>query len=166
MKLFRKKEEVSLVVKEEPVVVAVPDIKEYLVKEYERVNLLISENENLLIEIEKFKEIQMKYEATLVTLDECSKRLKITENKLSEEKQRVLGVEAKLKHCRDEINTYKIRLQDAALTKEEIKDDIVLEFKSNLVEAINTVKGNLSKSIVAKIINETELHPTEKGGVE
>jgi hypothetical protein len=55
-------------------------------------------------------------------------------------------------------------MNNAALTKEEIKEDVLCEFKSNLVEKINAVKGNLSKSFVAVIINETELHPTEKGG--
>ena len=66
----------------------------------------------------------------------------------------------------DELNSYKIMFHDATLTKEAIKDEVVFEFKNNLVEAFNAVKGNLSKSIVAKIINETDIHPTEKGSVE
>ena len=37
MSWFKKKEETALIDKENPVVIAVPDIKEYLVNEYEKV---------------------------------------------------------------------------------------------------------------------------------
>ena len=166
MKLFRRKNERALVPKEQTITVAVPDIKEYLVREYEKVNELKQYVENLENELEQAKEVELKYEATLVTLDEYSKRIKLTENKLVEEKGRVVVAQREIRAYIDEVNTYKIRLHDAALTKEAIRDEIVSEFKNNLVENFNAVKGNLSKSIVAKIINETELHPTEKGGVQ
>lgn len=166
MKLFRRKNERALVPKEQTITVAVPDIKEYLVREYEKVNELKQYVENLENELEQAKEVEVKYEATLVTLDEYSKRIKLTENKLVEEKGRVVVAQREIRAYIDEVNTYKIRLHDAALTKEAIRDEIVSEFKNNLVENFNAVKGNLSKSIVAKIINETELHPTEKGGVQ
>ena len=35
-----------------------------------------------------------------------------------------------------------------------------------VVEELNKVKGNLSKMLVAKIINETKINSTEKGGAE
>lgn len=166
MKLFGRKDKTAIVPKERPITVAVPDIKEYLVREYERVNELKQYVENLENKLEQAKEVELKYEATLVTLDEYSKRIKLTENKLVEEKEKVVVAQREIRAYRDEVNTYKIRLHDAALTKESMRDEIISEFKNNLVENFNAVKGNLSKSIVAKIINETGLHPTEKGGVK
>ena len=166
MNWFKKKEETALVVQENPVVVSVPDIKEYLVKEYERVNSLALEKEKLEEELRLAEEIKLKYEAALVTLDEYSKRLKNAEFKIETEKNNTERIKNKLNATRDELNSYKIKFNDLALTKEAMKDEIVIEFKNNLVERFNAVKGNLSKSIVATIINETELHPTEKGGVE
>lgn len=167
MNWFKKKDENALVVQENPVVVSVPDIKEYLVKEYERVNALIRKNEELQVKIEQLEEIQLKYDATLVTLDEYSKRLKIAEDKFETQKADKEKIYKAFKQAKDEINSYKIKFNELAITKEEIADEIVLEFKCNLAEEFNKVKGNLSKSIVAKIINETKLdHPTEKGGAE
>ena len=166
MKLFKKKEETALVEKENPVVVSVPDIKEYLVREYDRVNSLVLEKEKLEEELKMAEELKLKYDATLVTLDEYSKRLKNAEFKIESEKNNTERVKNTLNATREELNAYKIKFNEAAITKEEITDEIVLEFKNSLVEELNKVKGNLSKSLVAKIINETKIHPTEKGGVE
>jgi uncharacterized protein (DUF3084 family) len=163
MKLFKRKEETALVVKENPIVVSVPDIKEYLVREYNRVNSLVSEKEKLEEELKIAEEIKIKYEATLVTLDEYAKRLKNAESKIESEKNNAERIKNILNATRDELNSYKIKFNDLALTKEAMKDEIVFEFKDKLVERFNSVKGNLSKSIVALIINETQLDPTEKG---
>lgn len=163
MKLFGRKE-TSLVVKEQPVVVSVPDIKEYLVNEYERVDKLRQKNEYLELKLEEARETKDKYDATLVILDEYKKRLERAEQSLEREKQKVEVARKETAEVKDEINSYKIILHDAALTKEELTDEIVSEFKSNLVENFNKIKGNLSKNIVTKIINETEFHPTVKDG--
>ena len=166
MKLFGRKDETALIVKEQPVMVAVPDIKEYLVNEYERVDKLRQKIEKLENELELARETKYKYDATLVTLDEYKKRLDHSESLLEKEKLKVKDAQNEVSNIKDELNSYKIIMHDAALTKEALIDDIVLEFKSNLVGKLNEVKGNLSKMTVAKIINETELHQTEKGGVE
>lgn len=166
MKLFGRKDETALVVKEQPVVVEVADIKEYLVNEYERVDKLRQKNEELESELEEARKLKFKYDAALVTLDEYKKRLERADQQIDKERQKVADARKETAKAKDELNSCKIILHDAALTKEAIKDEIVAEFKSNLVENINAVKGSLSKMIVAKIINETELHQTEKGGVE
>ena len=164
MNLFGRKEETALVVKNEPVVVEVADIKEYLVNEYERVDKLRQKNEELELQLEQARELKFKYDAALVTLDEYKKRLERADQQIEKEKQRVEIARKETAKAKDELNSYKIIMHDTALTKEAIMDEVVLEFKSNLVENFNAVKGNLSKMIVAKIINETELRQTEKGG--
>ncbi len=162
MKLFRKKDETALVVKEQPVVVSVPDIKEYLVNEYERVEKLRRKNEDLESQLEDARELKYKYDAALVTLDEYKKRLERAEQALDRERQKVEDARKETATIKDANNSYKIMLHDAALTKEEIADEIVVEFKSCLAENFNKIKGNLSRSMVAKIINETELCPTKE----
>ena len=166
MKLFKKKEETALVEKENPVVVSVPDIKEYLVREYNRVNSLVLEKEKLEEKLKIAEELKLKYDATLVTLDEYSKRLKNAEFKIESEKNNAERIKNTLNATRDELNSYKIKFNTIASTKEAITEEVVLAFKNSLVERFNAVKGNLSKSIVATIINETELTQTEKGGVQ
>lgn len=166
MNWFKKKDETALVVQEKLVDVSVPDIKEYLVKEYERVHSLMLKIEGLEAELEIAKETQLKYDATLVTLDEYSKRLERADKQIDIEKGKTEIAKAEAKRILNALNSYKIKFNDLALTKEEMREEIIFEFKSALVENINAVKGNLSKMIVAKIINETKLKPTEKGGAE
>ena len=166
MSFWGRKTTTALAEVECPVAVSVPDIKEYLVKEYQRVENLKLKLEECENKLEEASEVEHKYKATLVTLDEYSKRLKHSEELIEKEKQKVQDARREVANIRDELNSYKIMLHDAALTKEEIQGEIVFEFKNNLVENLNKVKGNLSRMIVAKIINETELKPTEKGGAE
>lgn len=154
MRLFGRKDETALVVKEPDVVsVAVPDIKQYLVNEYERVEGLKAKLEEYEIKLEEATELKFKYDATLVTLDEYSKRLKQADENINKEKQKVVNAISKTAKAKDELNTYKIMLHDAALTKEAIKDEIIAEFKSDLVERISEIKGNLSKKCILDVIN-------------
>ena len=133
-------------------VISVPDIKDYLVKEYERVNELKLQNELLEAQIENAREVQLKYDATLVTLDEYSKRLQIAKTELQRERERTEKARQEADKCRDLVNSYKIQFNNAAVTKEQIKDEIISEVKNGLIEQISNCKGNLSKTIVREII--------------
>ena len=133
-------------------VIAVPDIKDYLVKEYERVNELKFQNEMLREQVESAKEVQIKYDATLVTLDEYSKRLQIAKLENQREIERTEKARQEADRQRDLVNSYKIQFNNAAVTKEQIKDEIISEVKNGLIEQISNFKGNLSKTIVREII--------------
>ena len=133
-------------------VIAVPDIKEYLVKEYERVSELKRQNEQLREQIEQAMELQLKYDAALVTLDEYSKRQELSKIEIQREKERTARAREDADKCRDLVNTYKIQFNNAAVTKEQIKDEIISEVKAEIIEKISAVKGNLSKTLVCNII--------------
>ena len=133
-------------------VIAVPDIKEYLVKEYERVNELKQQNELLREQVENAREVQLKYDATLVTLDEYSKRLQIAKSENQRERERTEKARQEADRQRDLVNSYKIQFNNAAVTKEQIRDEIICEVKNGLIEQISNFKGNLSKTIVREII--------------
>lgn len=134
-------------------VISIPDIKEYLVKEYERVNDLKLENERLREQLEQARELKLKYDAALVTLDEYSKRQEIAKLELQREKERTAKARQDADKCRDLVNTYKIQFNNAAVTKEQIKDEITSEIKADIIEKINAHKGNLSKQKVCEIIS-------------
>lgn len=135
-------------------VVSVPDIKEYLVREYERVNELKIQNEKLVEQLEQMRELQLKYDAALVTLDEYSKRQEIAKSELQRERERTERARQEADRQRDLVNSYKIQFNNAAVTKEQIKDEIIAEVKNGLVEQISNYKGNLSKTVVRAIIAE------------
>lgn len=154
MKLFRRKEEMALIAKEPEVVsVAVPDIKQYLVNEYERVEGLKAKLEEYEQKLEEAEELKFKYDATLVTLDEYSKRLKQADENINKEKQRVIDAKKETAKAKDELNTLKIKMHDTALTKEAMKDEIIDEFKAELKEKVINYKGNLSKKYVFWLID-------------
>lgn len=148
-----KKSEELTVVPDTEISVAIPDIKQYLVEEYERVNELKLINEGLEQELEKSQEVKIKYDAALVTLDEYSRRLKSTELSIAKEKEKTENVKRELKAAIDEVNSYKIKLSHAALTKEELKEEIREDLKTEIISKINNHKGNLSKKIVCELIN-------------
>lgn len=159
MGLITKIKEKSLVVKKSDdrnIVVPVPDIKEYLVKEYERVQKLKLINEGLEQQVEKAREIELKYNATLVTLDEYSKRLERAEREVKSWKEAYNRARQDVKSANDEINSYKIQFNEAAITKAEIEREIVDEVKTGIILKINGCKGNLSKKIVCDIIASYE----------
>lgn len=156
MKLFnkgfasQKKEEKALVV-------TVPDIKEHLVREYERVNTLKLINDDLQQKLEQAEEIKLKYDAAMVTLDEYSKRLERAEREIASWKASYQRARQDVKSARDEVNSYKIQFNTAAVTKEEIKEEIVEELKSQIILNINNHKGNLSKKVACEIVEKTIL---------
>lgn len=155
MGLFRKNEETGLIRKkpnERDVVISVPDIKEYLVKEYNRVNDLKLINEGLEQQLQEANEVKLKYEATLVTLDEYSKRLERAEREISSWRESYRRAQQDVKSANDEVNSYKIKFTNAAITKEEIEKEIVEEVKADIISKINECKGNLSKKAVCDLI--------------
>ncbi len=144
--VFKRKKE------EEMPVIRVPDIKDYLVREYERVGSLKRQNDYLMNELEKAREVQLKYEAALVTLDEYSKRLELAGLELQRERERTARAREDADKQRDLVNSYKIQFNNAAVTKEQIKDEIIAEVKAGIVDMINSFKGNLSKKAVCEIV--------------
>ena len=148
--------------KKEPCIISVPDIKEYLVKEYERVNALREENERLLAEIDKSKELQMKYDAAMVTLDEFSKRNELLYSKHEKKKNDLVEMQNKISQVNSELNSYKIKFNEAAITREEIETEIIDNFKIELLEKIKNHRGNLSKGIVFSIIKGETILPMEE----
>lgn len=159
MSLFTKIKEKSLAIRksnEREIVVSVPDIKEYLVKEYERVNDLKLINEGLEQKLQEAEETKMKYDATLVTLDEYSKRLERAEKEIRDWKESYQRARQDVKAAKDEVNSYKIKFNEAAITKEELEKEIVEEVKAAIISTISNHKGNLSKKTVCEIINSYE----------
>ena len=148
----RQTEEELVVVPDTEVSVAVPDIKQYLVDEYERSRALQLTNEGLEQQLEEAKAVQLKYDAALVTLDEYSRRIKSSEFSITREKEKCASMQHELDKMRDELNSYKIQLNRAAITKEAIRDEIVEAYKRELIDKINKHKGNLSKKNVCELI--------------
>ena len=152
--LFMKDtESTELVAKRDEIAtIKVPEIKEYLVQEYERSQQLYQANERLREELMLAEETEEKYKATLVTLAEYKVRLDRQEAIIKQREKEVEDTKAQMREIRDELNDYKIRFSRASLTKEELREEVVEEVKSGILKAIMQVKGNLGKSKVEAVV--------------
>lgn len=138
--------------RQEIATVQVRDIKQYLIDEYERSQSLFKNNEYLRSELQKSKETEIKYDATLVTLDEYKSRLDSYEKKFLSYEKEIENAREETKKVRDELNDYKIRFQRASITKDEIKIEIIQEVKDKIIKSVMEHKGNLSKTKVVEIV--------------
>ena len=137
---------------ENSLIVSVPDIKAYLVAEFERNNNLQLFIDGMKQKIEEAEEVKLKYDASLVTLDAYKRRVDSLESRLASEQRVTANARQDTANAVDELNSYKIKLNNAALTKEEIADEVAEETKQKIIAKINNHKGNLSKKIVIEII--------------
>lgn len=140
----------------EAIVVSVPDIKQYLVDEMERNKDLSLEIEGLRQKAEEQTELQNKYNAALVALDEYKRRISVLERDIEFAcKQR----RESFKECRkveSERNTYKIKCEQMECEEAQRLQDARRDEREKLIEAmvagIESSKGNLSKDRVCLFI--------------
>ena len=132
--------------------VQVRDIKQYLVDEYDRAKKLEERNEYLRNELDLANEVKLKYDASLVLIDEYKARLESYEKKLAEKDKKIEKCQEDFRKAKEEVNDYKITLSRTALTKDEIRAEVVSETKAEIAKRIHNHKGNLSKASAIEIV--------------
>ena len=157
MGLFKKSnyEIVEAEPKNEIATIEVRDIKQYLADEYERSRDLQAENRMLRNQIERSEEVKLKYDASLVTLEEYKVRIDELEKQVKDERRKTEFEKEKYKAAVEETNTYKIIMSRTAREKNKIRAEVISEIKGEIVERIKAFKGNLSKAKAIELV-ETE----------
>lgn len=141
-------EEAEVIEKEETAIetIEVRDIRQYLVDEYERASKL----KDLLDEQEKqldaATETENKYAASLVTLDEYSRRLKRQEVEIERLKDRLEKEKQQTKEERDEANIMRVKLNHAEPEK------AAEEARRIAADLLLASKGSLSRRRAADIV--------------
>lgn len=155
MKLFSKKN--NLVVKENEIqAIKVRDLKEYLVKDFEEIKIKEQTIDKLESEIEELKKIEIKYNATLITLEEFNARVLREKDKNIRLEQKITEKNKEIAKLNEEKNNCLIREKIAIDKIENTKDFIIPEFKEKIKKVIDNTKGNLSKKKVIELINNIE----------
>lgn len=155
MKLFSKKN--NLVVKENEIQsIKVRDLKEYLVKDFEEIKIKEQTIDKLESEIEELKKIEIKYNATLITLEEFNARVLREKDKNIRLEQKITEKNKEIAKLNEEKNNCLIREKIAIDKIENTKDFIIPEFKEKIKKVIDNTKGNLSKKKVIELINNIE----------
>ena len=152
MKLFSKKNE--LVVKNNEIqTIQVRDLKEYLVKDFEQIKTSEQIIENLKFQIEELNKIKIKYDATLITLEEFDARVLREKEKNIKLEQQIKEKNEEIAKLNEEKNNCLIRERIANDKIENTKDFIISEFKERIKQVINVQKGMLSKKKVIDLID-------------
>nr|DAY88408.1 MAG TPA: hypothetical protein [Caudoviricetes sp.] len=152
MRLFSKKNE--LIVKNNEIqTIQVRDLKEYLVKDFEQIKISEQIIENLKNQIEELNKIKIKYDATLITLEEFDARVLREKDKNVKLEQQIKEKNEEIAKLNEEKNNCLIRERIANDKIENTKDFIISEFKDQIKQVINVQKGTLSKKKVIDLID-------------
>lgn len=152
MRLFSKKNE--LVVKNNEIqTIQVRDLKEYLVKDFEQIKTSEQIIENLKNQIEELNKIKIKYDATLITLEEFDARVLREKDKNVKLEQQIKEKNEEIAKLNEEKNNCLIRERIANDKIENTKDFIISEFKDQIKQVINVQKGTLSKKKIIDLID-------------
>jgi hypothetical protein len=152
MKLFSKKNE--LVVRNGEIQpIQVRDLKEYLVKDFEQIKTSEQIIENLKSQIEELNKIKIKYDATLITLEEFDARVLREKEKNIKLEQQIKEKNEEIAKLNEEKNNCLIRERIANDKIENTKDFIISKFKEQIKQVINVQKGTLSKKKIIDLID-------------
>lgn len=152
MKLFSKKNE--LVARNSEIQpIQVRDLKEYLVKDFEQIKASEQIIENLKSQIEELNKIKIKYDATLITLEEFDARVLREKEKNIKLEQQIKEKNEEIAKLNEEKNNCLIRERIANDKIENTKDFIISKFKEQIKQVINVQKGMLSKKKVIDLID-------------
>lgn len=141
--------------------IAVPDIREYMVQGYKEIEQVRQEKEreekaknNYKKDAEKFEKL---YDATLVALDEFKKRDDTNSKKIEDLKEKLETEQtirkADSKESKEEINKLQEEIIILNNKNEKIEDITRKKIKTELADKIKEIKGNLSKDKVIEIVN-------------
>lgn len=143
--------------------IAVPDIREYMIQGYKEIEQIKSEKEKIEKSRDNFKEDANKfeklYDATLVTLNEFKNRDNENKTEISRLKERLeaeqINRTADNKENKEIINELqeKIIILENQLKKQ---DNTTREkYKNEIKQLIKNTRGNLSKNKVLEIIENS-----------
>lgn len=140
--------------------IAIPDLKQYLVKGYEEIREVKKEKEELKEKLEIAKKYKDLYDSSLVTLDEFKKRDEENKEMQTKLEKKINEKENEISNLKEQVNTYKIleieinkKIENIKRIKREEKSNGIKEYKEKLIQDINNTKGNISKSKLFSIIN-------------
>ena len=155
--LKKKKEKDELKVRKNEIqTIPVRDLKEYLIKDFQQ----IQENEitisHLKDRIEELEKIELKYKATLITLEEFDTRTGREKEKIIKLEEKINNYKEEIKNLTEQKNDCIIREKQALEKVNNVRKNVINDYKEKLVTYINSRKGTLSKKRICEII-ESEL---------
>lgn len=156
MNFFKKNKGNELVVQNNLPTIQVRDLKEYLVRDFEEIKAKEIEISNLNKQIERLEKIELKYNATLITLEEFDARVEREKQRNQELLEKINVQKEHIKELNEKINNCAIREKQAIDKINNCQNVVLKEYKKELLKEIKNIKGNLSKAMVYDVIDSFE----------
>ena len=156
MNFFKKNKENELVVQNNLPTIPVRDLKEYLVKDFQQIEADRIEINRLKKEIDRLEQIELKYNATLITLEEFDARVEREKQRNQELLEKINVQKEHIKELNEKINDCAIREKQAIDKINNCQNVVLKEYKKALLKEIKNIKGNLSKKMICDIIDSFE----------
>ena len=149
--IFKKKNELAAQ-NQEMQTIPVRDLKEYLVKDFEQIQQDEIEISNLKDRVEELEKIEIKYKATLITLEEFDSRITREKDKVIKLEEKNEKLKEEIKKLEEQKNNCIIREKQALDKINNIRGTIIIEYRKKLIDEIKNTKRTLSKKTVCEII--------------
>lgn len=155
--MFKLKKKNEVVVKKQKLqAIPVRDLKEYLVKDFEEIKNNELEIKRLKNRIDELEIIETKYKATLITLEEFDARVEREKQKSRELEDKLNIKKEEIKTLNEKVNNAIIKEKQAEHLKNNVKDEVIKDYKKQLISVIENQKGNLSKKRIYDLIRGTK----------
>lgn len=132
--------------------VSVADIKQYLVDEFDNSKKLQNEVYNLQDELKKAKEYEVKYNLSLVTLDNYKERVTNVNERNKQLESQIKSFQNTIKQDKYEIAD--LKLENKKMEKhinnieKDIRKDIIKEYREKIAE----LKGHITKANILTLL--------------
>lgn len=134
--------------------IPVRDLKEYLVKDFQKIKEDETIISNLKDRIDELEKIEIQYNATLITLEEFDSRIAREKEKVMKLEDKILGYKEEIKKIEEVKNNHIIKEKQALDKLNNARETIISEYQDKLIDYINSRKGTLSKKKICEIIKQ------------
>lgn len=152
MKIFKRNN--NLMIKQQEIqTIQVRDLKDYLVKDFEQIRQNAIEISRLNDRIDELEKVEIKYKATLITLEEFDIRIAREKEKTIKLEQKNIELKKEIKNLEEQKNNCIIREKQALDKINNVEKTIIDEYKEKLLSYIKNTSGTLSKKRICEIID-------------
>lgn len=145
--------------------IKVPDLKQYLIDGYNEIREIKEENDALKLELDikttQSDTYKIKYEASLIALEEFKIRDEENKERISDLNDRIKNKNNEISKLNEIITDFKIREKEILKKEKEfnkeserIKSIAIKDFKKEIIDLIQNTKGNISKNKICELIKD------------
>lgn len=134
--------------------IPIADLKQHLVNEFDLNKTLQNQVYELEDKITKASEFEIKYNLSLVTLEEYKNRIKQKNDREQQLQENIKNLKEEIKKLNYELNDLIIKDKNREKYIKNIEKNLRKEISKNLEEQIKQLKGHIKKDDILKMLKK------------